>query len=239
MVKRGWLAWGVLWAVAGCGEDADADSTAAAPTVIRVTVENLAPAAGVDLGDGTYQVGFSPGVYLLTADGAGLFEAGASASAALQQLAEEGNPTALLESQPADRSGSLAMQDSVDYSETPLVSGGAFALSIEVNATQSLSLAMMFGASNDVFVGPAQGVLPLFDAEGNLLSGDRTAELSYWDAGTEPNEPPGHGMFQPSAMSGAGDDEGGVVTAFSQTDSAGHSYPPLTDVLRVSVLPAD
>ncbi|MEM9195369.1 MAG: spondin domain-containing protein [Myxococcota bacterium] len=60
--------------------------------------------------------------------------------------------------------------------------------------TTRLSLATMFVPSNDYFIAPGEGGIPLFDAMGMPRTGDLTTELMVWDAGTEADEPLGGDM---------------------------------------------
>lgn len=76
----------------------------------------------------------------------------------------------------------------------------------------SFNLITMYGQSNDLFYAPKQA-LELFDSTGDPLTGDITAELLLWDAGTEKNQAPGAGDEQAprQKMANTGAAEKGVV----------------------------
>jgi RNA polymerase sigma factor (sigma-70 family) len=56
--------------------------------------------------------------------------------------------------------------------------------------------------SNDWFVAPQGGGLPLFDEDGMPMTGDVSDMLGLYDAGTEVDETPGEGDSQPPRQSG-------------------------------------
>jgi len=51
----------------------------------------------------------------------------------------------------------------------------------------------MLAATNDVFFGPKDLGIPLFDADNLALTGDISSQVYLWDAGTEGNEEPSIG----------------------------------------------
>ena len=75
----------------------------------------------------------------------------------------------------------------------PLKPGEAYELTFTAGKGHKLSLASMFGASNDWFFGFDPGGLPLYAADGTPVSGDVTSQLWLWNAGTEVDEEPGVG----------------------------------------------
>ena len=91
----------------------------------------------------------------------------------------------------------------------------------------------MFVQSNDLFYGPAATGLPLFEVDGQPVSGNFTSQIMLWDAGTEVNERPGFGLNQAPRQSGpdTGADENGDV----QLVNDGFSYPVNSEVIQVSV----
>ena len=125
----------------------------------------------------------------------------------------------------------------------PIRPGGAYEVSFTAgtNVTPGsgmrLSLATMFIQSNDLFYTfPAEG-LALYDAGGAARTGDVTAELRLYDAGTEVNQTPGTGADQAPRQAGpdAGEAEGGVIARVESEDAAGFAYPDAEDVVRVTL----
>ena len=125
----------------------------------------------------------------------------------------------------------------------PIGPGGAYEVSFTAgtNVTPGsgirLSLATMFIQSNDLFYTfPAEG-LALYDAGGAARTGDVTAELVLYDAGTEVNQAPGTGADQAPRQTGpdTGEAEGGVIARVEGEDAAGFSYPDAADVVRVTL----
>ena len=76
----------------------------------------------------------------------------------------------------------------------PLFPAGKYQFSFEAEEGAKLIFATMFVQSNDIFASPGTGGLPLFDGQGNAVSGDITSQIYFWDAGTETNEEPGIGV---------------------------------------------
>lgn len=187
---------------------------------IRVTVENLQSA------DGFY---FTP-VWLGFHDGSfDLFDAGQTASASLEALAEGGDVSGVdTDFTNAMVGQSTVLLDSAGFAGAPVFDPGNSQSTI-VNlaaAERYLSFASMIIPSNDSFFGNDNAMqFELLDASG-VYNGDFTIELSLadlWDAGTEVND----GLGAPfSTNGGMSSDEGGVVTLgpdlsnFDGTDTA-------------------
>lgn len=111
-----------------------------------------------------------------------------------------------------------------------LLPGNSYSFSFAAGPGSLLSFATMFVQSNDLFYG-AQGIA-LFD--GNTpVTGDITAQIGLWDAGSEVNQEPGIGADQAPRQSGAntGAAEGGNVRLVDD----GFSYPTVSANIRVSL----
>lgn len=202
----------------GCTSDPE-------PVRLHIRITNIA-SADVMSDAGNYQAGFSPG-WLRNHIGDPLFTVGEAASTDLERLAESGDPVGF------GTGVGVALPEEVGatYDTTPLLPGDTFDADLEVLPGDELSYAAMFIPSNDVFLGAN---IPLFDEAGEPILGDRTAELSFYDAGTEVNQAPGHGANQPAQGPG-GDDENGVVAQVGLQDSSGFDYPALPSVIRFEV----
>jgi len=116
----------------------------------------------------------------------------------------------------------------------PILSGGAYEFDFSAAPGYKLSLATMFVQSNDLFYGPGEAGIDLFDGSGNPITGDVTAQIDLWDSGTEINEIPGIGLNQAPRQSGpntgAADPDNTVRFV---TD--GFTYPDVADAIRVTL----
>ncbi|AZQ60924.1 hypothetical protein EI427_01445 [Flammeovirga pectinis] len=114
--------------------------------------------------------------------------------------------------------------------------GESESFSFNAGTGHYLNFATMFVQSNDLFYGPDDSGIALYDADGNAITGDLTSELYLWDAGTEMNEEPGIGVNQPPRQSDAntGITENGTVKLISQVND-GFTYPALQDVIQVEI----
>jgi len=166
----------------------------------------------------------APGVFLVD-PAASVFEPGKAASAELQALAEDGNFEPL--------QNALAVKFGAR--------SGMFAPGLEFTVTAKpgdrLSFATMFVQSNDKVYAPAGGSLALFDANGAPVTGDLTAVVRLFDAGTEVDQQPGAGVDQAPRQKAAnqGADQNGVVAEAND----GFAYPAAGEVIRLEVKVAE
>ena len=155
----------------------------------------------------------------------------------LEILAEYGNPETLYNSlkNRNDLTDIGIFQDPVGNNVLnlggKLVPGDRYVFSFEAKLGDYLSLANMLVETNDLFFAFAQTGLELFPG-GEPINGDITSEITLWDAGTEANELPGAGAYQP-LRNGAKEsiDEGGVVRPLNDE----FSYPAINELVRVSI----
>ncbi len=99
-----------------------------------------------------------------------------------------------------------------------------------------LSFATMLVQTNDLFYAPEDTGIRLYDDNGVALTGDVTAQVLLWDAGTEVNEAPGTGPNQAPRQSGpdTGADENGVVLTIDEVND-GYTYPAVAENIRLSI----
>jgi len=119
----------------------------------------------------------------------------------------------------------------------PAGPGEAYEFTFTAEDGDKLTLATMFVFSNDLFYGPDGGGIDLFDSAGAAVTGDVTAQIFLWDAGTEVNQmPDGSGSNQANmqAAPNTGPDENGVVGLVADSGD-GFTYPALTDTIRVTL----
>ena len=240
----GALAVGGLGVGSGFARSGDDDGMSG-KTTFTVRIENVSKQNTLETGatgDASKQtVPVSPGAYAVHAEPGALFAAGEpDRGEGLESIAEDGDPSMLAESLPGDGdvTASGAFTTPVDAMEpAPIGPGGAYEFSFEATPGDRLSFAAMFVPSNDLFFAPDDRGLALFDGD-EPLSGDVTAAIDLWDAGTEANEEPGVGQNQaqrqPEAGAGTMTDEPvRLVTAVAD----GYDYPYVPEVLRASLHP--
>jgi hypothetical protein len=218
---------------------------AAAPTAVAATrftirVENISKGEVLRLSNGKTAPFVSAPVLWVIHRGSTnpIFVGGKpDAGQGLELLAETGNPTDLVKSL-TGKSGIVAVgADAKPVSaatEGPIPPGQKYEFEIVAEPGQVLSTAWMFGQSNDLFYSNERPIA-LFDASGKPKSGEMTAQLSLWDAGTEVNEEPGlgpnQGPRQATPEAGVTEHQGSAHVHDK------YSYPRTADVLRVTITP--
>lgn len=198
-----------------------APADAAGPTTFSVLIENVSTDTTLPLpGGGATKVPLAPGIVVVHRGSSPLFAPGSPAGAALERLAEDGDPEPLLAAVEGASGVSMARI---------FIPGQPF----EVHAApgERLAFATMFVQSNDLFYGFRDGHIVLFDAAGRPVAGDHTVDAALFDAGTEVNQPPGVGPDQAPRQTAknTGPDESGVVRAVAD----GYAYPAPNAVIRV------
>jgi len=181
----------------------------------------------------------APGVFAVHTSERVLFADGtADRGDGLEALAEDGDPAGL--------AGVVAATAGVSESGVfntpvgaagpgPVTPGGSYSFEFEAEEGDGLSFATMFVQSNDLFYAPSDQGIALFSG-GRAISGDITAQVMLWDAGTEVNEAPGVGPNQAPRQAGpnTGADEAGTVMLVSD----GYTYPANASVIRVTITPS-
>ncbi len=207
-----------------------------------VRVENVSTPNTLKLSNGkTAPAPTAPILWTVTDAGNPLFAAGKKdRGQGLEQLAEDGNPGVLADYIKANLksvaySGVVTMPVG-ESKPGPILPGKAYEFTFPAAPGQRLTMAMMFGQSNDLFYAPGAAGIALFDAKGMPLSMDVTRELQLWDTGTEVNEEPGLGPNQAprQAAPNTGPAENGVVRLVKD----GFKYPMVAEVIRVSIKPS-
>lgn len=159
-----------------------------------------------------------------------LFESGTTASSGLETLAEDGGPMALVESLTVDNKGAAAIPHGAGSPGPITPPDGNYRFMITADPGDHLSLATMFVQSNDWFY--ALRNIPLFDEDGEPLSGNLTHLARLYDAGTEVDQAAGYGSDQAPRQAGpnTGATEGGIITAVDNLP---------TTVLHITITPVD
>jgi len=179
---------------------AGAQQEAAKPTTFTIRVENATSGEALKLSNGkTAPFVIAPVLYVVhTSNTNPLFAGGQlDAGKGLRTLAETGNPEPLSKSVAGQTGVMSVAADAKPVGATeggPLPPGKAYEFTVAAEPGQFLSIASMFGQSNDWFYSNDRPIA-LF-VNGKPVSGDMSAQISLWDAGTEVDEEPGLGPNQ-------------------------------------------
>jgi hypothetical protein len=213
---------------------------APAATKFTIKVENISKGEVLKLSNGKTAPFVSAPVLWAVHTGSAnpIFVAGeVDAGKGLETLAETGNPAPLAKSlDGATGIVAVGADDRPVGSDAggPIPPGKGYQFEVTAAPGQTLSLAWMFGQSNDLFYSNDRPIA-LFDAAGKPVTGDITPQLSLWDAGTEANEEPGlgpnQGPRQKTPQAGIAEHEG--IAHVSDR----FSYPRTADVLRLTITP--
>jgi hypothetical protein len=112
----------------------------------------------------------------------------------------------------------------------PLILPGQ-SVSIDFSAAkgEAITFATMYGASNDLFFAPNNPGIKVYDAAGNPIEGDVSAQVKLWDNGTRINQHPGTAVVHP----GTADNKS--VTEVSGTDAQGNTYLPASELVKATL----
>jgi len=215
--------------------------SSAQPTKFTIKLENISKGEALKLSNGKTAPFVSGPVLWAVHTGSTnpIFLGGQpDAGKGLETLAETGNPSPLTKSLSGAKGIVNIGADDQPVGTTthgPITPGQGYQFEISAAPGQSLSVAWMFGQSNDLFYSNDRPIA-LFDAAGKPKSGDMTLQLSLWDAGTEVNEEPGLGPNQGPRQKtpDAGVPEHNPVAHVSDK----YTYPRTAEVLRMSIVPA-
>ncbi len=171
-------------------------ASAETDTTFTVTIENVSTPETLTTSTGSVAVPLSPGAYVIGHEGRNaLLDPRDHATAALEALAEDGNPAGFPDQVP----GSQVFNTPDGASEPgPILPGGSYTFSFTAEPGDELSLVTMFVQSNDWFystLSDERGVA-LFDAAGVPRAGDISDQFKLWQSGTEVDEEPGVGAHQ-------------------------------------------
>jgi hypothetical protein len=215
-------------------EGAMEDGKMAESTVFFVRIENIS-------GESMIATPFSPGAWVLHSEPGAIFFTGeANRGEGLEAQSEDGNPAQL--DMALEASGlTHGIFNTPAGADDPGAATPGNAFEFEITATVDapyLSFASMFGQSNDLFIGPDENGIALFDDQGNPLAGDVTGQIQLWDAGSELNEEPGQGANQaprqPEPNTGPADTDNTVRLV-----NDGYRYPAVGELVRVTIEPVD
>jgi hypothetical protein len=209
-------------------------------TLFTVTIENVSTSTTLRSMKGeTAPAPNSPGVWVVERKPARLFKTGkVEMGWGLERQAEDGDPSMLAAHCGAHEgvSASGVFDTPVgDDKAGPALPGKSYRFTFMARPGDRLAFTTMFGQSNDVFFAPDENGIALFE-KGHPVSGDVTAKIMLWDAGTEVNEEPGFGPNQAprQAAANTGPSERRAVGKVKD----GFLYPAVAQVLKVTITPA-
>jgi hypothetical protein len=190
-----------------------------------VTIEQLTTEQTLKLPDGSATMApLSPGTAVVHGGPNPLFTVGEPASPGLQRQAEAGQPEDLL----AAMKGAEGVSTALMFERTDT-------FTITAKPGEMLTFATMFGQSNDCFYAPKTGAIRLFDRDGKPILGERAVEVVLYDAGTEVNQVPGVGPDQGPRQDPNNWRQGQLEHATVQPVRDAFAYPPVGEVIRVTV----
>ncbi len=202
----------------------------AGPGELDITVENTS-------GGTSYPALFSPVLWASHDDSISAFTAGMPASASLEILAEDADPSGLL----GDLEGDAGVAAS-GVDDMPLGTGSTFTFTVTPDSdAPNLSIIAMVIPSNDTFV--AIDSLPLVDDAGELLDiaeiqDALDAAVGAWEAGTEANQAGaiGRDQYPRQAADNTGVNEGNGLVRSTEDDPI-WAWPSADQLVLVTIAP--
>jgi hypothetical protein len=194
-----------------------------------VTVEQMTTDHTLKLPDGSAtKAPISPGIALVHSGANPLFMIGKPAAEPIQRIAEAGQP----EDAVAAMKKIKGVSQVVMFERTDT-------FTIRARPGDMLTFATMFGQSNDCFYAPkGSGDVALFDKGGKPMVGEHAVEVVLYDAGTEVNQAPGIGPDQGPRQDPKTWRQGELEHATVQPVRDTFAYPPVAEVIRVTISPA-
>jgi len=215
------------------------DHAMAKARTFTIRVENLTQGEVLKLSNGkTAPFVIAPVLWVVHSGNTNpLFTRGqVDAGKGLRTLAETGNPDPLSKSVAHDPGVVAVGADAKPVGATeggPLTPGKAYEFTITAAPGQYLSVAAMFGQSNDWFYSNDRPIT-LF-RNGKPVSGDMSPQVALYDAGTEVDEEPGLGPNQGPRQK---DPEAGVREREPVAHAGGKWRIPATgEVFRLTIAP--
>jgi hypothetical protein len=179
----------------------------------------------------------APGVFAVHDGGTPVFAGGVAGPVGLEALAEDGDPEILSTTVAAAAVVSTSGVFNTPVGAAgpgPLLPGGQYRFEVTAAPGDRLSLASMFVQSNDLFFAFGDAGLALFDGDDMPVTGDFTAQVALWDAGSEANQWPGAGPDQAPRQAGADTGAADADTSVRPVHD-GFSYPAVGAVVRLTI----
>jgi len=210
------------------------------PTKFTIRIENVTKPDAFTASNGVkWSLAFSPGLAVVHTAKAPVFTSGKKdRGKGLEAQSEDGNPDRLAKS----LHGSKGIKSVTVFNTPtgagapgPITPGAVYEITISAAPGDRLTLTTMMGQSNDWFYAPGEAGIELFK-DGKPISGEISAQIMLWDAGTEVDQEVGIGPDQGPRQKDAntGKAENGVVRKIDD----GKLYSKASDVIRVTIKPA-
>ena len=133
----------------------------------------------------------------------------------------------VLDSRPLVESGTF-----VHNGTSPLIMpGDSVSFSFYAAKGEAISFATMYGWSNDLFFAPANPGILVYDASGNPIEGDVSAQVKLWDNGTRVNQTPGANVVHPGTAESVPQN----ISEVNGTDAQGNAYVPASSLMKVNL----
>jgi hypothetical protein len=236
--NRLWLVAAIAAGVTACDDDDDdivdpGDERTFTVTIENVSTNNLLATTRVN---GT--VPLSPGVWAVFTGQNPLFAVGSAADEGTERIAEDGN-----EAIEAAAAFGAAVASHGTFSapggtnNSPIIGAGETAtFTITAEPGDLLQIETMFAQSNDWFYAFGGEGLALFNGT-TPITGDVTASLVLYDAGTEEDTAPGTGPDQATVQSTANTGPADDNTLIRLASLSAFTIPATTSVIRVTITP--
>jgi len=225
--------------IGGAGLADHASANGDKPTKFAIRIENITkPDAFIASNGVKWSLAFSPGTAVIHTENAPIFTSGRKdRGKGLEAQAEDGDPSKLAKAlKGAKGVKSVAVYNTpVGAKEPgPITPGAAYETTVSAVPGDKLTITLMMGQSNDWFYAPAEAGIDLFK-DGKAMSGEISAQIMLWDAGTEVDQEAGIGSDQGPRQKGpnTGKAENGVVRQVQD----GKPYAAGSNVLRVTIEP--
>lgn len=112
-----------------------------------------------------------------------------------------------------------------------ILPGESVTFSFWAAKNQSLTVATMYGWSNDLFFAPENPGIRLYNDDGTPITGDVSSQVKLWDNGTRVNQDPGNSVTHP----GTAEDAQKSIKEVDGTDDYGNDYLPASELMKVSL----
>jgi hypothetical protein len=206
-----------------------------------VRIENISSKDGQTASNGVrWPFALSPGMWVVhDLEVRLLKEGGKAAVNGLEMLAEDGNPSGLIDylGHYHDKMLHGVFNTPAGSSAPgPIGPGAAYEFSFTASPGMKLSMVTMFGQSNDWFYGFDSDGIHLFNGK-TPISGDITSKFILWDAGTEKDEEPGIGPNQAPRQKApnTGEPENGTVHKAKKSAF----FNKTAELFRVTITPEE
>ena len=109
--------------------------------------------------------------------------------------------------------------------------GQSVSFSFYAAKNQYITIASMYGWSNDLFFAPANPGIKLYNADGTPITGDVSSQIKLWDNGTRVNQAPGMNVTHPGTAEATIKN----IKEVNGTDDYGNTYLAASQLMNVSL----